>query len=111
MSYLGYSYRSDTTTKSDIEAAGEDVSVQAEAEGLLTKLDAVETAIQSGLATAGLQSADEGAVAWFEGAQLRELRSNGRGLVHRLGIVLSIPKVQDYFGTTPSGGYPITFFG
>ena len=88
-----------------LEVAGADSDTQTEVESLLTKLAAVEVAIDTNaIDTAGLSSVGTGDPEFYKGQQLNDLKRIGRGLVAKLSIKLGIPVVSDYFGSTGYGG-------
>lgn len=83
-----------------LDVAGADVDVVTIVQELLTKLEAVETAIDTGaLTVAGIKSVGTGDPEFYQGGKIRDLRSIGRGLCAKLSVKLGVQVVHDYFGT------------
>lgn len=109
LAYLGYPYRHLQESYSDeveaIEYAGGVPEIQAAVEGVLEKLETLETAVES-LVTQGLglKSVDKGDFVLQDAKgsadpRMSSLYSLGKRYVTKLSILLEIPKHAEYFGT------------
>lgn len=87
-----------------LDVAGADTDATTIVQELLVKLEAVETAIDTGaLTVAGIKSVGAGDPEFYQGGKIRDLRSIGRGLCAKLSVKLGVQVVHDYFGTEGYG--------
>ncbi len=100
--YLGFPdtfQQNNTRLESAMNVIGSRPDTQAAVEAVLTDLATAETQVAASFTTAGLKRAED--VEWYEGGT--EIRSKlGLGRMHaaRLSIIMGVPLVGDYFGTS-----------
>lgn len=82
-----------------LDIAGADSDAATLVRDILTKLDAVEVAIDTGaLTVAGIKSVGAGDPEFYESGKIKDLRKIGRGLCAKLSVKMGVEIVHDYFG-------------
>jgi hypothetical protein len=101
--FLGYSETS-VIGSSPLESAMDSVSATAETRIrlLITRLDAVETAMQTGISQAGLKRVED--VEFYQGGQSDDQGHQGRLLCSALGSLLGVPVHNTPFESAPRTG-------
>lgn len=100
--YLGYPdtfQQNNTRLESAFTVIGGRAATQTEVESVLASLANIETTIVSSLTSAGLKSVGRGAVEWYQNAEIKAKRNEGRAYCGRLSIIFGVPLAGDAFGT------------
>lgn len=84
-----------------LESALDAISSEVETNviSILARIAAVETRLDGTLTTAGLSSVGAGDPEFYEGAKLKEIRSEGRRLCGQLSMLFGVPLQGDAFST------------
>jgi hypothetical protein len=99
--YLGYPDRFlsySGNIENAIDFFGEDVSLQEEVEDILSDLEIIDTAIMSGRSVAGIKSAGQGDVEFYESGKISDLKRTGNWLINSLAIKMGISCARPYYG-------------
>ena len=89
-----------------LDLAGDDGYIQEEIEDILSDLAIIDAALMSGISVAGIKSAGQGDVEFYQSGKIRDLRKTGNWLINVLSIKLGVECPRKYYPSEismPSG--------
>lgn len=102
--YLGYERGYDLSSELESKLDALDTDETTLVQGVLTKLAALDTQIDTATAAPTVLSVDQGDVVFRDTSALDELATQGRRLIARLVALLRVTPATDYYSAEASTG-------